>query len=48
VNDVVSVLLALVTRDEELPEGDAKLRLGDKLVKWVTMEIEAATGASRA
>jgi hypothetical protein len=47
VDDVVGVLMALVRRDEQLPDGQGKLKLGDKLVKWVTMESEKAAGPSR-
>lgn len=37
--------MALVKRDEQLSEG--KLQLGDKLVKWVSVEVDKATSASR-
>ncbi|KIR26892.1 50S small subunit ribosomal protein L19 [Cryptococcus deuterogattii LA55] len=37
-DDIVSVLQGLVLRDERLEEG--KMKLGDKLVKWSSMEVE--------
>lgn len=36
---VVGVLMDLVKRDEKLEESKRQ-RLGDKLVKWVNMELE--------
>ncbi|WVF72242.1 hypothetical protein IAT40_007054 [Kwoniella sp. CBS 6097] len=45
IDDVVSVLQALVERDEKLSEGS--LKLGDKLVKWTSAEVEKATNPSK-
>jgi hypothetical protein len=46
VDQIVNVLMDLVRRDEGLAEGvKEKFKLGDKLVKWVSVEVEkAATG----
>lgn len=41
IDQVVSVLMALVKRDEQTSEG--KLQLGDKLVKWLAVEVDKAT-----
>ncbi|WVQ78061.1 hypothetical protein IAT38_000142 [Cryptococcus sp. DSM 104549] len=45
VDDIVGVLGELVLRDEKLAEG--KLKLGDKLTKWTSMEVEKAANPSK-
>ncbi|WWC61174.1 uncharacterized protein I303_103754 [Kwoniella dejecticola CBS 10117] len=40
IDDLVTILEELVKRDESLPDS---LKLGDKLVKWTTMEVEKVT-----
>ncbi|WVR05268.1 hypothetical protein IAU60_002280 [Kwoniella sp. DSM 27419] len=48
IDDVVAVLQALVERDEKLSEGaEGKLKLGDKLVKWTSMEAEKAASPTK-
>jgi len=47
IEQVVDVLMNLVKRDEKLADGaEGKFKLGDKLVKWTSVEAEkASTGA---
>ncbi|KAK8869849.1 hypothetical protein IAR55_000417 [Kwoniella newhampshirensis] len=45
IDDVVGVLQELVARDESLGEG--KLKLGDKLVKWTSMEVEKVASPAK-
>jgi hypothetical protein len=43
----VKVVQELVVRDEKLSEADGKMKLGDKLTKWLTNEVEKSTGSSK-
>ncbi|WWD15877.1 hypothetical protein CI109_100301 [Kwoniella shandongensis] len=45
IDDVVAVLQELVARDEKLAES--KLKLGDKLVKWTSMEVEKVASPAK-
>lgn len=48
VDDLVDLLIALVNKDEQYLEGAKdKLNIGDKLVKWVTSEIEKTASSGR-
>jgi hypothetical protein len=42
---VVGVLMSLVKRDEQMSEESAKMKLGDKLVKWTSSESEKIASA---
>jgi hypothetical protein len=46
IDSLVGVLMELVKRDEKL-EGNEKLNLGDKLVKWASSEGEKAASPTR-
>lgn len=46
-DDIVSVLIALVERDEAA-EAESRMKLLDKLVKWTAMEVEKATAQGKA
>ncbi|KAK4684697.1 hypothetical protein P7C73_g5471, partial [Tremellales sp. Uapishka_1] len=46
IDTVVGVIIALVARDE-ITDGEGKLRLGDKMVKWLSIEVEKASNPSR-
>ncbi|WWC90100.1 uncharacterized protein L201_005033 [Kwoniella dendrophila CBS 6074] len=48
IDDVVAILEGLVKRDEKLSDGEGKLKLGDKLVKWNSNEVEKAANPSKA
>ncbi|WWD10197.1 hypothetical protein V865_008331 [Kwoniella europaea PYCC6329] len=48
IDDVVQILQELVERDEKAPEGsEGRLKLGDKLVKWTTIEVEKAANPTK-
>ena len=42
---VVDVVVNLVKRDEQMPEG--RLKLADKLVKWISVEVDKVSGLNR-
>ncbi|WRT67086.1 uncharacterized protein IL334_004052 [Kwoniella shivajii] len=49
IDDVVPILRDLTLRDESMEEGsEGKLKLGDKLVKWNSMEAEKAANPVKA
>lgn len=48
IDEVVAVLVDLVKRDEELAEGSGKMKLGDKLVKWLVLEGEKTVNNTKA
>ncbi len=45
IDQVVNVLMDLIKRDEGLVDGQSKL--GDKLIKWVTAEVDKVSNPSR-
>lgn len=45
IDQVSDVLMELVKRDEHLSDG--KMKLAEKLVKWLTIEVDNMTGTSR-
>jgi len=48
IEQVVDVLMSLVKRDEGLADGaEGKFKLGDKLVKWTTIESEKASSGAK-
>lgn len=48
IDEVVAVLAELVKRDEGLAEGSGKMKLGDKLVKWSSIEGEKTANNTKA
>jgi len=48
IDQVVDVLMNLVKRDEKLADGaEGKFQLGDKLVKWTTVEAEKSSSGAK-
>lgn len=47
-DEIVAVLQQLLVRDEEISaDGEGKLKLGDKLVKWTSAETAKVTDTSK-